>query len=278
MSVNIKDRFNTHMQYLRKNIHPNFKFQKAFDKYGEDSFHLEVLEYCEKDKLVERENFYLDLLKPYLRKNGYNIVENSIDLKRLNETKNSPEAKQKRSKTVKEQWKNADHSYKRIQAIKLSVNKPEIIEFHRKRMLSQLSDPKFIEGRNLWINNQKENESYKKSMSEKVKNLWKDPEYRLKTLEASKEKYEDPKVKESISLGLKKFFSTEQGKKQVKENAKKRWQNPETKEKYIQGMKQRRQDPEYKKMMAEKAKLRWANPEFKAKMALVMKAKKDKGK
>jgi group I intron endonuclease len=39
-------------------------------KYGHSRFSLEILEYCSKDILLERENFYLSLLKP-----KYNILK-----------------------------------------------------------------------------------------------------------------------------------------------------------------------------------------------------------
>jgi group I intron endonuclease len=42
---------------------------KALLKYGYANFSLEILEYCEPSKCVEREQYYLDLLKP-----EYNIL------------------------------------------------------------------------------------------------------------------------------------------------------------------------------------------------------------
>lgn len=42
----------------------------ALLKYGHSNFTLEILEYCSKDNLLERENYYLDTLKP-----EYNILK-----------------------------------------------------------------------------------------------------------------------------------------------------------------------------------------------------------
>lgn len=39
-------------------------------KYGYSNFNLEILEYCNKDKLIEREQYYLDTLNP-----SYNILK-----------------------------------------------------------------------------------------------------------------------------------------------------------------------------------------------------------
>jgi group I intron endonuclease len=38
--------------------------QRHFDKYGENNFCFEVVEYCEKNKLIEREQYYINLLNP----------------------------------------------------------------------------------------------------------------------------------------------------------------------------------------------------------------------
>ena len=44
--------------------------QKALLKYGYSNFKLEILEYCNKDEVLSREQYYLDLLKP-----EYNIYQ-----------------------------------------------------------------------------------------------------------------------------------------------------------------------------------------------------------
>jgi len=68
-SVNIRTRWKWHMRSLRKQTHYNYHLQNAWNKYGEDSFTFEVLEYCEKERLIEREQFYIDNEKP-----SYNIA------------------------------------------------------------------------------------------------------------------------------------------------------------------------------------------------------------
>jgi group I intron endonuclease len=58
---------------------------KALLKYRYSSFSLEILEYCEPKKCIEREQYYLDLLKP-----EYNILKNAgslLGFKHSEETK-----------------------------------------------------------------------------------------------------------------------------------------------------------------------------------------------
>lgn len=57
---------------LNRNPRP---IQNALLKYGHINFTLEILEYCPKTKLLEREQFYLDLLVP-----DYNILKYAYSL------------------------------------------------------------------------------------------------------------------------------------------------------------------------------------------------------
>lgn len=72
-SINLSHRFYQYyslriMEYtLQKSQSHIFK---ALIKYGYSSFSLEILEYCEPSKVIEREQFYLDLLSPI-----YNILK-----------------------------------------------------------------------------------------------------------------------------------------------------------------------------------------------------------
>lgn len=73
-SVHMRKRLAKHLHRLRKGDHCNVHLQRTYNKYGRDMFHFEVIEQiapCEdlKGYLVEREQYYLDTLKPH-----YNIL------------------------------------------------------------------------------------------------------------------------------------------------------------------------------------------------------------
>lgn len=78
-SKNINNRKNRHASSLRCGKHHSTHLQRAFDKYGHEKFKFEVVERCKEGELIEREQYYLDLLKPYDYKVGYNesILANS---------------------------------------------------------------------------------------------------------------------------------------------------------------------------------------------------------
>lgn len=64
-------RWINHLNKLRNNKHHAIKLQRAFNKYGEESFQIRVLEVVDDtSKLIEREQMYLDHTECY--KKGYN--------------------------------------------------------------------------------------------------------------------------------------------------------------------------------------------------------------
>lgn len=54
--------------------HHSRYLQRAWAKYGEDAFTFIVLEYCPREKLIEREQYYLDLYQAYEPDKGYNTA------------------------------------------------------------------------------------------------------------------------------------------------------------------------------------------------------------
>lgn len=70
-SVNLKSRKSKHKTSITNTI-----ISRAIQKYGHENFKFEVIEYCECDSLIEREQYYLNLFNPY-DENGYNLLKDS---------------------------------------------------------------------------------------------------------------------------------------------------------------------------------------------------------
>jgi group I intron endonuclease len=64
-AINIGRRWTRHRGELKRNVHGSSKLQRHCNKYGIDDLCFEVLLVCDKDKLIEKEQFFLDTLKPY---------------------------------------------------------------------------------------------------------------------------------------------------------------------------------------------------------------------
>jgi group I intron endonuclease len=62
-SNNIFNRWRYHKRLLKENRHDNGHLQTSWNKYGSDEFEFSIIEETLKDKLLEREQKYLDICK-----------------------------------------------------------------------------------------------------------------------------------------------------------------------------------------------------------------------
>ena len=74
-TLNISRRWSQHLHLLRNGKHHSKHLQSAWNKYGEESFVFECLEYCEPDCLLSMEHKYIVEYKATDRECGYNITE-----------------------------------------------------------------------------------------------------------------------------------------------------------------------------------------------------------
>lgn len=72
-AVNIKNRWRGHHYHLQARSHHSRPLQAAWNKYGADAFEWVVLEYVELDRLIEREQHYIDTYRSAVRGAGYNL-------------------------------------------------------------------------------------------------------------------------------------------------------------------------------------------------------------
>jgi group I intron endonuclease len=69
-AINLYNRKHTHLTHLKKLKHCNAKLQRFVNKYGIKNLFFECIEFCEKENLIIKEQFYIDTLKPF-----YNIAK-----------------------------------------------------------------------------------------------------------------------------------------------------------------------------------------------------------
>lgn len=94
-STNIKTRFSQHRSL---NKTPKSELNKAIVKYGKENFTYEIVEMCSKEKLLEREAYYIKELQP-----TYNYIGLT----------NNTKFKSLISKATKQWWKNLDEETKK---------------------------------------------------------------------------------------------------------------------------------------------------------------------
>lgn len=72
-AINMRKRWLQHQNTLKRNCHRNPYLQYAWNKYGPECFCFLELERAEPDRLVEREQDYIDELKACDRDHGFNL-------------------------------------------------------------------------------------------------------------------------------------------------------------------------------------------------------------
>jgi group I intron endonuclease len=76
-SGNMVKRWTQHKSHLRHQHHSSQKLQRAWDKYGEDSFKFIVIEECNISELRTREQYWMDVFNSY--ENGFNGTKKALE-------------------------------------------------------------------------------------------------------------------------------------------------------------------------------------------------------
>src|SRR5712671_3867618 len=77
-SANLRIRWEQHCNDLRRKAHHSIHLQRAWNKYGENVFIFEIIELVMPWAILDREQYWLDKLKPYDRSIGFNIAMNAF--------------------------------------------------------------------------------------------------------------------------------------------------------------------------------------------------------
>lgn len=119
-AVNLYNRINLHKFQLLKNKHHNILVQRKFNKIRKLNY--EILEFCNKESLIEKEQYYLDTLKPELNLDKF---ANS----RLG-SKLSKESIEKRKNTIQNKggFRHSNESKRKIGLAQLGTKRSEEIK------------------------------------------------------------------------------------------------------------------------------------------------------
>lgn len=108
---NFKQRWQCHLWYLENNKHYNRYLQFAWNKYWGCNFQFLIIEYCEKDQTLIREQWWLDITHCWNMEIGYNLnpkAESPLGRKWTEEQRNkkrgkkqTEESNKRRSETLK---------------------------------------------------------------------------------------------------------------------------------------------------------------------------------
>lgn len=111
-------RLNRHLYALKANKHRNRILQNSFNKYGIESFVFEIIEVCNPNECIAKEQYYLDTLQPF-DPVGFNICKSSLSNNKKENFKN---------RTTNRDYSNAN-SHLKISIIQKDLNDNMINEF-----------------------------------------------------------------------------------------------------------------------------------------------------
>ena len=96
-------RWSSHRSMLAKGIHPNRHLQNAYKKYGKGSFEYTLIEECNENRLVDREQYWIDTYNFADLMNSSPTASTSIGFEHSEETKKllSDKAKMRENKHLK---------------------------------------------------------------------------------------------------------------------------------------------------------------------------------
>jgi len=126
-ATDIRRRTNNHFLWLRRGCHWNPRLSAAYAIHGREAFTYEVLEECPREQLFEREQYWIDTLKPNY--NVRSIAESNRGLRvtpesnakrsaTLKRTLASPEARATKARVIREVWADSEQKARRIAALK----------------------------------------------------------------------------------------------------------------------------------------------------------------
>lgn len=117
------ERLKHHQQDLLLNKHHNKYLQNAYNKYGIDNFYYEIIEICSPVDCINREQYWIDLLKPH-----YNLLKKAgSSLGRIV----SKETGQKIRESNKLWWNNPENKKRMIIAFKNKIKRPKKVKIKK---------------------------------------------------------------------------------------------------------------------------------------------------
>lgn len=102
LTKNFEQRKSKHIRSLKENKHYNIYLQRAFIKYGDDSFSIEIIEECKESELNEKEQYYIKKFNSF--NSGFNLTSGGERFLLSNDVKKRISEKHK-GKILKESTK-----------------------------------------------------------------------------------------------------------------------------------------------------------------------------
>jgi len=133
-SKNIAVRWKNHKKSLNDNKHKNSYLQNCWNKYGEKSFIFEIIEECNVNCLLIREQYWLDFTECYIKEKGFNVCKKSnspLGYKHTLENKikmSNIKKEQLKLNLIQSNLKRREKGFKHSEETKLKISESKIGE------------------------------------------------------------------------------------------------------------------------------------------------------
>lgn len=191
-AVCFRNRWASHRSHLRKGKHSSSHLQNAWNKWGEEFFAFEVIEICNAQQLIEREQSWFDSVRP-----EYNISPTAGSPLGV---RHSDEFKRK----VSERFKGKKLGQEQVDRLRLAAKRNWLDPAIRSRIsngIKQSYDDELRAFRSKQSFERWADKNYRSSMSEKIKASF-DEDRRKLTSEQSRLRWSDPGYRERVCAAM----------------------------------------------------------------------------
>lgn len=224
-AVDLNRRCNRHFATLKRGTHYNKKLLNVFSKYGESSLTFEIIEYCEIENLLCREQFYIDTLKPFF--NNCLVAGSPLGIKHSDETKRKQSEKRVGVKIHSDEFKNrvSESNKNRVWTDEMKLKMSESKKGKKLSEEHKLAIGLFFKGKKL-------SEGHKRKIGEKSKGRKCSENTKQAVAKANKERIISDETRKKISEGSKGRIFSEESKLKKSESMKKYFLNKKQQQNY----------------------------------------------
>ena len=134
-----------HLHRLRRNTHWNPHLQAAWNRDGEASFRLELVEETSPEHLLDREQHWMDFFRSFEREKGYNISPTANRSEWSEESKAKASLNRKGKSPVPAGWRHTNETRIQISRALKGRKKPRFSKEHRDKLGSRVRNRTYEE-------------------------------------------------------------------------------------------------------------------------------------
>ena len=189
-----KVRFRDHKRELKEQRHNNSYFQRAWNKYGAESFTWMVVETCPLDQRWQIEQQWIDRLGACDPKFGFNVMHSATQLLP------SPVMSKLLKDYWTDRWSDPEYSKRRTEQLQEIVNRPEVKAKMSASKSANWADPAYRK-RQLEAQRAAARTDERRAVCKtRTTELWLNPEWREKQTAERRKRFSDPEFRKKLGI------------------------------------------------------------------------------